>query len=259
MTGERAEGMTHNPGAHGDHSRPILALRNVRKVRAKGGHCFELHVPLFVIQPGEFIALVGASGCGKSTLLDMLALVLRPDAAEEFTFQAPSSSVAYAVASLAEKNLARLRQSAIGYVLQTGGLLPFLTVRENICLPCRLNGMTDIEQRVTTLAEQLAITEQLSKKPQFLSGGQRQRVAIARALAHHPSLVLADEPTAAVDKPTAVEIRDTFKALTQHMGVTLCMVTHDESLVADVADRTFGFEVRKESGVYTHATCREQG
>jgi putative ABC transport system ATP-binding protein len=159
---------------------------------------------------------------------------------------------------LSEDVLARIRRSDIGYVLQTGGLLPFLTVRQNILLPCRLNGMTHMEPEIQTITERLGIGDQLTKKPRFLSCGQRQRVAIARALIHRPALVLADEPTASVDKPTAIAIRDTFKALTQHMGVTLCMVTHDESLVAGAVDRTFIFDVSKANAHETYALCHER-
>lgn len=240
-------------------STAIFCLKNILKVREKGGHRFELHVPSFVIQPGEFIALVGDSGCGKSTLLDMLALVLRPTRADEFSIRIPNRDVTYAVMSLSEATLAQIRKTDMGYVLQTGGLLPFLTVKENILLPCRLNGLAHAEVGMQQLVTCLRIADQLTKKPQFLSGGQRQRVAIARALAHRPSIVLADEPTAAVDKPTACVIRDQFKALTQLMGVTLCMVTHDEGLVAGTVDRTFRFEVHPENEHHTYAICREQG
>jgi putative ABC transport system ATP-binding protein len=160
--------------------------------------------------------------------------------------------------ALSEGTLASLRRGAIGYVLQTGGLLPFLTVKENILLPCRLNGIAQAEVTVQPLVERLRIDDQLAKKPQYLSGGQRQRAAIARALAHQPLLVLADEPTAAVDKPTAFDIRDAFRELTRQMGVTLCMVTHDERLVVGVADRTFAFDVLKKSHHETYALCYER-
>lgn len=249
--------MESQPGAGVSTSRLLLHLRHVHKVREKGGQRFTLHVPAFSVEQGEFVALVGASGCGKSTLLDMLALVLRPDAAEQFTLRVPRSGLTYEIMSLVDDNLAHLRRSAIGYVLQTGGLLPFLTVKDNILLPCRMNGMTGMETWLMDLTERLAITEQLSKKPRFLSSGQRQRVAIARALAHNPPLILADEPTAAVDQPTAREICDIFKELTQQLAVTLCMVTHDARLVADAANRTFFFEVYKESTTCTQAICME--
>lgn len=240
-------------------SQAIFCLKNVLKVREKGGQRFELRVPEFVVQPGEFVTLLGESGCGKSTLLDMLALVLRPTQADEFTIRIPQRQEAYAVMSLSDTTMAQIRKADMGYVLQTGGLFPFLTVRDNILLPCRLNGLDQVEDVLRHLVRRLGIAEQLTKKPQFLSGGQRQRVAIARALAHRPPIVLADEPTAAVDRHTAREIRDEFKEVTQLMGVTLCMVTHDESLVAGVVDRTFRFEVHKESEYYTYAICREQG
>jgi putative ABC transport system ATP-binding protein len=253
--GESVEGMDGCQAADDG----IVCLKNLVKVREKGGNRFELRVPSLVIHPGEFIALVGESGCGKSTLLDILALVLRPTSADEFTIRLPKQDVSYDVMALSEADLARIRKTKLGYVLQTGGLLSFLTVQENILLPCQLNGMSDVEPRVKSLAERLGIAGQLTKKPQFLSGGQRQRAAIARALAHHPPIVLADEPTAAVDKYTAVDIRNTFKELSRDLVVTLLMVTHDENLIANAADRTFTFEVRKEGLQYTASICIERG
>jgi len=244
-------GEKHNNG-------PVFCLENVVKKREKGGNLFELRIPSFIIQGGEFIAIVGESGCGKSTLLDMLGLILRPNNAEEFTIRIPKADVEYQVMNLSERELADIRKSHLGYVLQTGGLLPFLTVKENIRLPCSINGMENTEEHVHNLVEKLHIEDQLAKKPQFLSGGQRQRAAIARALAHRPAIVLADEPTAAVDKLTAFEIRDEFKDLTRQMGVTFLIVTHDINLVADVADRMFTFEVSKESNQYTRAVCGEK-
>jgi putative ABC transport system ATP-binding protein len=249
--------MPHGEGLP-DTDRPLLCLRQVHKVREKAGQRFELQVPSLVIRPGEFIALVGASGCGKSTLLDMLALVLQPTSAEVFTWHVPHRQEPYQVMALSEETRADIRRAAIGYVLQTGGLLPFLTVKDNIMLPCRLNGIGHIESDFQALVERLGIADQLTKKPQFLSSGQRQRVAIARALIHRPPLVLADEPTAAVDQPTACDIRDAFKELTQCMGMALCMVTHDEGLIVDAVDRMFSFAVSKRSHQATHALCYER-
>ena len=249
--------MRHGEGLP-DTDRPLLCLRQVHKVREKAGQRFALQVPSFVIRPGEFIALVGASGCGKSTLLDMLALVLQPTSAEVFTLHLPYRQEPYQVMAFSEGTRANIRRAEIGYVLQTGGLLPFLTVKDNIMLPCRLNGIGHIEKDFQALVERLGIADQLTKKPQFLSSGQRQRVAIARALIHRPALVLADEPTAAVDQPTACDIRDTFKELTQHMGMTLCMVTHDAGLIVDAVDRVFSFDVSKRSHHSTDALCYER-
>ena len=250
--------MSHEVPGSTASNRPLICLRQVHKVREKAGQRFELEVPSFDMQPGELLALVGASGCGKSTLLDMLALVLRPTSAKTFALCLPHWQEPHEVMALDEEALADIRRAEIGYVLQTGGLLPFLTVKENILLPCRLNGISGIEKEFQTLVERLGIADQVTKKPQFLSSGQRQRVAIARALIHRPALVLADEPTAAVDRPTALDIRDSFTELTQQMGMTLCMVTHDEALVADMAHRVFSFEVSKHGHHATYAVCYER-
>ncbi|HWP48357.1 MAG TPA: ABC transporter ATP-binding protein [Candidatus Limnocylindrales bacterium] len=245
------------PGSHNHAKSEVYRLKNVVKKREKGGNLFELRIPELILWEGEFIAIVGESGCGKSTLLDMLGLIMRPTRAEEFTVCIPQTGVEHSIMDLSEGELANIRKSHLGYVLQTGGLLSFLTAKENILLPCSINGMNQVEDHIQTLVMRLKIADQLNKKPQFLSGGQRQRVAIARALAHRPSIVLADEPTAAVDKLTAYEIRDQFKELTRQIGVTLLIVTHDKHLVEGVVDRTFTFDVHKESNEYTYSECRE--
>ena len=235
-----------------------IVMRDVTKRREKGGNVFELRVPALTVMPGEFVAVVGESGCGKSTLLDMLGLVLRPSEAGVFELRIPPGDVLHRVNSMSARDLALARQRDLGYVLQNGGLLPFLSVKENILLPCRINGQRGMEGRIGDLVRRLGIEGQLAKKPAFLSGGQRQRAAIARALAHQPPIVLADEPTAAVDRLTAREIRDTFRELTRRMGVTLLMVTHDLALVEESVDRMFVFEVSKPAPELTLAICRER-
>ncbi|GJQ57800.1 MAG: ATP-binding cassette domain-containing protein [Candidatus Scalindua sp. AMX11] len=239
-------------------SNAALVLREVRKSREKGGVLFELKIPFMSVLKGEFLAVVGLSGCGKSTLLDMLGLVLKPTSAREFQLNIGTEDRKQnQIMDLVEKDLALIRKESIGYVLQTGGLLPFLSVENNILLPCRLNRKRD-SNTVFDLVKRLGISDQLSKKTQHLSGGQRQRVAIARALACRPPLVLADEPTAAVDKLTAIEIRNEFRELTQKMGVTLILVTHDLELVKNVADRIFTFHVEKKSKNHTVSTIYER-
>jgi putative ABC transport system ATP-binding protein len=209
---------------------------------------FELRVPEFRVKFGEFIAVVGPSGCGKSTLLDLLALVLQPDEGGEASFlftPTPDPSTTVDISSHwrneKEKEIASIRKRHIGYVLQTGGLLPFLTVRANISLTCRLNGINDVDGHVSTIASQLGIREQLNKKPQFLSGGQRQRVAIARAMVHRPAVVLADEPTAAVDRDRAKTIVEQFRQLARDRNAGIIMVTHDQNLIEMVANRKMTF------------------
>ena len=224
----------------------LLELAGVVKRKGEpSASIFELEVPYFSVHPREFVAVVGESGCGKSTLLDMLGLVSRPSAMERFVFAGAQGEVD--VVDLWETNdergLATVRASEIGYVLQTGGLLPFLTVRQNAALPFRIRGMPVDYERVTNLAVRLGIAKQLDQKPAKLSGGERQRAAILRAGAHRPRLMLADEPTAAVDKTRAVEIVSDFARVARDSGVAVIMVTHDLGLVERLADRMFTFEV----------------
>lgn len=231
-----------------------LHLSQLMHTRSQARVSFQLIVPGMDLEPGQFAALVGPSGCGKSTLLDILGLVLKPEKIGAFRIggtQAPIDLV-----GLSRANQAAVRSRYIGYVLQTGGLLPFLTVRQNIALPLRLNRQDD-HQLVESMARNLGIEGQLDKRPSFLSGGQRQRVAIARALIHKPRIVLADEPTAAVDELTAMEIRDQFRQLSQKFGTTTIMVTHDRSLLRDQVDRIFGFKVARKSRELTTSTLEE--
>ncbi len=232
---------------------PVYEVVSLSKKREKGGVTFELLIRDLVIRQGEFIAIVGPSGCGKSTLLDLFGLVMRPGVNDTFLLSIQKGEFAdrWNVPDMDERQLAGIRKKHIGYVLQNGGLLPYLTVAENICLTARLNNMPDMKHNLQELAEYLGISSQLRKKPQELSGGQRQRAAIARALIHRPAIVLADEPTAAVDKPTAMEIRDQFSMLAAKFGVSVLMVTHDESLVRPVVDRMIGFEVEKRTAEHT--------
>ena len=220
---------------------------------------FELEIPRLCIWPGDFVAVVGPSGCGKSTFLDLLGLALKPSRCGVFSMTIGRETMAdtWDIGSLDESGLAALRRTHIGYVLQNGGLLPFLSVRENIELTARLNGCRDYGRRTEELAGYLGISDQLGKKPQQLSGGQRQRAAIARSLVHRPAIVLADEPTAAVDRPNAIEIRDQFKKLASQSGTSVLMVTHDEALVRPVVDRMLGFEVEKRTAAHTFSRVVE--
>ncbi len=229
----------------------LYNLQNVSKTRRIGNVEFELHIPEFQMRPGEFVAIVGPSGCGKSTLLDLLALVLRPNETADGLFQFDPSLQGVEFADICsfwrsrqENRLAEIRRRHIGYVLQTGGLLPFFSVRQNIGLTCRLNGYRGaMNERIEELALKLEIKNQLDKKPQFLSGGQRQRVAIARAMAHSPSVVLADEPTAAVDSDRAKHIVKIFRQLAEDAKTGIIMVTHDRNLIEAIADRKITFEL----------------
>jgi putative ABC transport system ATP-binding protein len=238
--------------------RPVVALRDLVRVREQGGVAFELRVPAFDLHAGEFVALVGESGCGKSTLLDILALVLRPSSVGSFVLRDGGTHRSVDANALWQANdedgLARVRREMLGYVLQSGGLLPFLNVRRNIGLPRRLK--TGRRGDIHDLAERMGLGGLLDKKPRYLSGGQRQRVAILRAIGHRPALILADEPTAAVDRARARAIVSDFRDLAKAEGCAIAMVSHDQQLVQDFADRSYGFEVESPSADLTLSTCR---
>lgn len=237
---------------------PFYILKGVSRRREKGGIIFELEIPELIIRQGDFIAVTGPSGCGKSTLLDILGLILQPDHSQTFTLRKNGNPGVWDnIATLGEARLAALRRAKIGYVLQNGGLLSFLTVRENIELPARLNRLKNARGRATELAEKLGITEQLDKKPAQLSGGQRQRAAIARGLVHDPTIVLADEPTAAVDQINAVDIRNQFSVLARQQKVAVLMVTHDKRLVLPVINRLLTFTIEKRGTNHTVSRLQE--
>jgi putative ABC transport system ATP-binding protein len=234
----------------------VYTLRDVIKTRSKGGVSFTLRVPELDIHRGEFCSVVGPSGCGKSTLLDMLALVLEPSTVARFRLNVPrhGGMEECDIHGLPENKAARIRRDNIGYVLQSGGLLSFLTVRENILLTAQISRTRVSAQEFDQLVAVLGLGDQLEKKPQYLSGGQRQRVAVARALIHRPGIILADEPTAAVDYPTALDIRDELHHLARQMDAAVIMVTHDRSLVEGVADVQVNFTVRRLSQTEVEAT-----
>ena len=239
----------------------VLSIRSLRKDRAQGaGAAYSLSVPRLDVRLGEKLLITGPSGCGKSTLLDIIGMVLRPATVRSFVFfpeardsqtplpederkaqstprpQAPSRqpeagrprNVAAAWGGDDVERLSLWRRH-VGYVLQTGGLLPFISVRENIMTARRLLGATESEGFAALpekLALSLGIRHLLPKLPAQLSVGERQRVAIARALAANPSLVLADEPTAALDPANAAGVLSLFSRMVDELGSTLILVSH---------------------------------
>lgn len=209
----------------------MLRLREVHKSRGEGRQRYSLSIPHLDLRAGQQIAVVGPSGCGKSTLLDLLALVLSPQRSGEFSLSLGDSRVD--IAALwrdgRHDDLAHLRRQGFGYVLQTGGLLEFLDVRRNIGLPCQLLNLP-VEEPVARLAARLEIADYLDHYPASLSVGQRQRVGIARALVHGPRLVLADEPTASLDPPTAARVMQLLVEQAREHNACTLVATHDEQL-----------------------------
>lgn len=205
-----------------------------------------MNVTRLEIPRGAKLAFIGESGSGKSTLLELLAMILRPNESGSFSFQPLTDEPAQDVNAIWESGdvdrLSDLRSRYIGYVLQYGGLLPYLTVRENIELPRRLLEM-EVGDVADRLASKLHIAQQLERLPSALSVGQRQRAAIGRALAHEPPIVIADEPTAAVDPPNAERIALMLAELAGELGVTLIWSTHALSLVEKVGFESIALEV----------------
>jgi putative ABC transport system ATP-binding protein len=182
------------------------------------------------IEAGEFVAVMGPSGCGKSTLLNLIAGLDTPSEGE----------IILAGDSLAgkdENDLARMRRKHIGIVFQFFNLLEGMSVLENVTLPAIIAGSSrkQAESRARDLLDLLGLGDKAKNAPGVLSGGQRQRLAIARALANQPTLVLADEPTGALDSAGGHEVLELFRRL-HNDGQTIMMVTHDHE-VASAADR----------------------
>ncbi len=227
----------------------LYELRNVELERTARDYTYRLRIESLTIRAGEKIALIGPSGCGKSTALDLLALILRPSRAE--TFRLETSGGTEDVTELwrrdRQERMARIRLQHIGYVLQTGGLLPFLNGADNIAAPGRAKGLGNVETRIGELADRLGIAHLLGKLPDRLSIGERQRVAIARALLPEPELVLADEPTAALDPVTAGNVMRLFTELADRCA--LVVVSHDHRLVETNGFRCLRLEVDGGDGV----------
>ena len=209
----------------------VCTVRGVRKtfeaelapVRALRG------VDLDVAQ-GEFVAIMGPSGCGKSTLLNLVAGL---DTADEGKIVLAGDEIT----AMSEDELARKRRKHIGIVFQFFNLLESMTVLENVVLPAVIAGTKrkPAETRARDMLDLLGLGDKAKEMPGVLSGGQRQRLAIARALANEPTLLLADEPTGALDSDGGHEVLELFKRL-HGDGQTILMVTHNEE-VADAADR----------------------
>lgn len=205
----------------------LIALQDIRKTYVLGGETVHAlnHVNLS-IQTGEFVAIVGPSGSGKSTLMHILGLLDRPSAG---TYLLAGKNVA----SLADGALAALRNQKIGFVFQQFNLLPRLTALDNVALPLVYRGIPRKKRRALALErlEQVGLVDRAFHRPNQLSGGQKQRVAIARALIGDPDLILADEPTGALDSRTGQDVLELFHILNK-VGHTIVLITHDPGIAA---------------------------
>lgn len=201
----------------------LLDVKNVRKVyttRFGGNQVEALKDVNFSVEQGEYVAIMGESGSGKSTLLNILAALDKPTEGKVFLKEKDLSKVK-------EKEMAAFRRNNLGFVFQDFNLLDTFSLKDNIFLPLVLSGTShkEMERRLLTLADKLGIKNLLEKYPYEVSGGQKQRAAVARAVITQPQLLLADEPTGALDSKAAKELLKLFTSLNQD-GQTILMVTH---------------------------------
>jgi len=191
------------------------------------------------VEPGTSLAVTGPSGCGKSTLLGLMAGLESPSAGSV-------SLDGHEISSLPERDRERIRRDEIGLVFQADNLLPFLTALENVELQLALNGSESMDSPAELL-ERLGLGEHAGKLPDELSGGQRQRVAVARALINRPRVILADEPTGALDEATSRVVVEALQDAQRELGATLVVVTHDLALAGRL-DRRLGLRDGRVAG-----------
>ncbi len=177
------------------------------------------------VAPGASVAITGPSGCGKSTLLSLIGALERPSRGRVQIGEV-------AVSKLDETDRAAIRRELIGFVFQSDNLQPFLTAVENVSLQLALSGADDGYERSLTLLDALGLGGAAGKYPDQLSGGERQRVAVARALVHRPALILADEPTGALDVDNSSVVADLLREAQAEVGATLIVITHDPAVAA---------------------------
>ena len=209
----------------------LITLSHIDKGYGNGGFSVPvLHDVSLTIEQGEYLAIMGPSGSGKSTLMNVIGCLDRPDAGS-YTLAGED------VFALDDNGLSRLRNRTIGFVFQNFNLLPRETALENVALPLLYAGVSRAERldRAREVLEGVGLSDRLDFYPTQLSGGQKQRVAIARAMVNRPRVLLADEPTGALDSASGRQVMELFQKLNE-VGVTIVTITHAQE-VADRAHR----------------------
>jgi len=208
----------------------ILEVKNLKKSYGKGENKVNAVDDIsFSVNEGEFVAIIGASGSGKSTLLHLLGGVDRPTSG---TVKIKGTDIY----KLKSDNLAIFRRRNIGIIYQFYNLIPILNVEENIALPCELDGKNVDSRKMDDLLQTLKLKDRKKHLPNELSGGQQQRVSIGRAIINNPSIMLADEPTGALDSKSAKMLLERLDYLNNELSATILMVTHD-AFTASYASR----------------------
>lgn len=211
-------------GAAMDNSNELIKITNVSKIYSSGPNKFKaLDNVSLSITKGEYVAIVGPSGAGKSTLMNIIGCL---DTATEGEYILDGVNT-----NCSDSKLATIRNSKIGFIFQSYNLLPRISILENVELPLHYLGVSNKEakERALQVLTKMGLEKHVKHKPSELSGGQMQRVAIARALVTKPQIILADEPTGALDSKTGKEVLEILKQLNEE-GNTIIMITHDREL-----------------------------
>ncbi len=209
----------------------MIHLRDINKTYNNGAPLHVLKGINLDIERGEFVSIMGASGSGKSTLLNILGILDNYDSGEY-------RLAGNLVKDLSENKAAEFRNRLIGFIFQSFNLISFKNAVENVALPLFYQGVNRKKRNMMAMEylDRLGLAEWANHMPNEMSGGQKQRVAIARALIAHPQIILADEPTGALDSKTSVEVMEILKNLHKDEGLTIVVVTH-ESGVANQTDK----------------------
>jgi putative ABC transport system ATP-binding protein len=207
-----------------------IQVENLSKVYGQGRtEVVALNDVTVAVRPGELFAIMGPSGSGKTTLLMILGLVTEPT---EGGVVLEGENIYNGKV----QDLQRLRREKVGFIFQFANLIPFLTAKENVLLPLELVGITggQADTRVRELLEYFEVADRADLLPEQLSGGEKQRVAVARALANRPAIVLADEPTAALDTQRGLAVMRLLRKVSNEQGTTILVVTHDTRMISEV-------------------------
>ena len=206
----------------------MLQLKNIRKSYRMGSNVLQVLKGIDIhIRKGEMVSIMGSSGSGKSTLLNIIGILDNPDSGEYFLDGLP-------INNLTETRAAELRSKYLGFVFQSFNLIAFKNAMENVALPLYYQGVSK-RKRNEMAVEMLAnvgLRDWAHHMPNEMSGGQKQRVAIARALIANPKVILADEPTGALDSTTSDEVMELLKKVNTELGMTLVIVTHEPNVAA---------------------------
>ena len=225
--------------ASSNKSKPAVEVSHLRKVYGSGHtEVVAIRDASLRIERGEIIGMLGPSGAGKSTLLTAIALINPPTSGQVTIDGTPVLDGPRALVDLRS-----FRRQHLGFVFQKANLIPFLTALENVRIAMEINDVPprQARDRAKELLDQLGVGQRANNLPDALSGGEQQRVAVARALANHPSLILADEPTAALDKERGRQVMELFAQIAHEQNAGVIVVTHDHRTL-DVFDRTLDVE-----------------